>query len=305
MTYIRTVKGDISPSELGICHPHEHLIGAPPAIYAETDLTLDDEDAALESLRTLKSTGVGALVEMTPIDYHRDPAALARIAAQTDVHVIAVTGYLKAKFSQPLVASQSVDDLTQRFIHEIEHGMDDTQSRAGVIKAASSMNTITESEHKVFVAAAQAHQATGALISTHTEAGTMGIEQVELLTGLGVPPNRILIGHLDHCLDIDYHREIADSGVYMGIDQIGKTKYAPDADRITAIRQLIDAGHAEQLMLSMDIARRSYLPAYGGKPGFTYLLEEFVPMLSAAGVPAATIDVIIKDNPARALTRAF
>ena len=94
----------------------------------------------------------------------------------------------------------------------------------------------------------QRHKAqleTGALISTHTEAGTMVLEQIKLLTDNGIAPDRILIGHLDRRLDVDYHLRIADTGVYMGFDQIGKTKYASEADRIAMLRCLIDRGHAK------------------------------------------------------------
>lgn len=304
MGFIRTVNGDVAPESLGVCYPHEHLLAMPPDKYAQADpdLVLDSESAAVESLNALKTAGGHALVEMTPIDYHRDPAGMARVAEQTMMHVIAITGYLKEKFSQPFTESQSVDEITQRMVNEITQGMDDTGIRAGAIKAASSLNQITANERKVFIGAAQAQQATGALISTHTEAGTMALEQIDVLTSHGVAPERILIGHLDRRLERDYHRRIADSGVYMGFDQIGKTKYAPDSERIALIQHLVEHGYEKQIMLSMDIARRSYLPAYGGAPGFAYLLETFVPMLRDAGVTDATIDGIIRHNPARALT---
>jgi phosphotriesterase-related protein len=304
MAYIRTVNGDIAPEALGICYPHEHLIGAPPPPYDadDPDLVLDDEGAGVASLKALKEAGGGALVEMTPIDYRRDPAALQRIAARAEMHIIAVTGYLKEKFCGPLVETQTVDALSARFIQEIRDGMDDTAIPAGVIKAASSLDTITDNERKVFLAAAQAQRETGALISTHTEAGTMALEQIALLTGAGVPPQRMLIGHLDRLLDRDYHHRIADTGVYMGFDQIGKAKYAPDNARVAMIRSLIQAGYERQITLSMDIARQSYLPAYGGEPGFPYLLTDFVPLLRNAGVSSETIDVMLKRNPTRALS---
>ncbi|MCA9885882.1 MAG: phosphotriesterase-related protein [Anaerolineae bacterium] len=303
MSTIRTVTGDIDPNQLGICHPHEHLIGAPPPPYdsQDPDLVLEDEAAAIASVRELQAAGGRALVEMTPIDYNRDPLALQRISQATGLHIIAITGYLKDKFCRPLVEKQSVEQLTRRFIHEIKHGMDGTDIRAGAIKAASSLNEITPAEQKVFEAAAQAQLATGALISTHTEAGTMALEQIALLTGLGVPADRILIGHMDRKLDADYHRAVADMGVYMGFDQIGKPQYASDADHIAMLQMLIQRGHLNQIMLSMDIARKRYLPVYGGKPGFAYLLNDFVPLLRSTEMTDETINVMLKENPKRAL----
>ncbi|MAU11612.1 MAG: phosphotriesterase-related protein [Anaerolineaceae bacterium] len=306
MSFIRTVTGDIAPENLGICYPHEHLIGQPPPPFdsKDPDLVLNDETAAIISAQALKLAGGKSLLEMTPIDYSRNPAALRRISKASGLHIIAITGYLKDKFCRPHVEHQSVEQLAHRFITEIKHGMDDTDIRAGAIKAASSLNEITPAEHKVFKAAAQAQLATGALISTHTEAGTMGLEQIALLTGLGVAADRILIGHMDRNLDADYHRAVADTGVYMGFDQIGKPKYASEEARIAMIQMLIERGHQQQIMLSMDTARKSGFPAYGGQPGFPYLLKQFVPLLRSTGMTTDTINVMLIENPRRALTIA-
>jgi arsenate reductase (thioredoxin) len=43
----------------------------------------------------------------------------------------------------------------------------------------------------------RAHHLTGLAISTHTEVGTMGLDQIQLLISEGVEPERIIIGHVD------------------------------------------------------------------------------------------------------------
>jgi phosphotriesterase-related protein len=290
---IRTVTGDISPDALGFCHMHEHLLAAPPEPYATTDpdLVLDDEAAAAQELRWFYEAGGRAIVEMTPLDYSRNIDGLRRLSQQTGVQIIAVTGFLKDKFCAPFVEHETVESIATRFINDIENG-------AGVIKASSSLNRITPNEEKVFRAAAKAHHATGALISTHTEAGTMALEQIDLLKD--VPPSKILIGHLDRNMDWDLHLAVAKRGVYLGYDQISKEKYDPDALRIEFIQKMIAAGHHHQLLLSMDLARKSYFPAYGGGPGLTYLRWRFVPWLRSVGVDV--IDDLFVKNPARALS---
>ncbi len=304
MGIIRTVTGDINPDDLGLCMPHEHLLGVPPAPYdkSDPDLVLDDWDASCLEAKDIKHVGVRSLVEMTPIDYNRDPVGLKRISEATGLQIICVTGYLKDKFSAPLVEKMSIDDIAQLMITEIQTGIGDTGIRAGVIKASSSLDKITENESKVLLAAAIAQQETDALISTHTEKGTMALEQIDIFLHAGVEPNRILIGHLDHKLDEDYHKQIADQGVYMGYDQISKEKYRPDADRIDFIATMIARGHESQLMLSMDLARRSDFEHYGGKPGHTYLVKKFLPRLQSAGISQDIIDQITHDNPRKALT---
>lgn len=300
---IRTVLGDITPQALGICQPHEHLLAAPPADYAKADpdLVLDSIPAAVREMHFFHEAGGRAIVEMTPIDYNRHPVGLQQIAQESGIHIIAITGFLKDKFCAPWVADKSIDELADWFVRDIQHGIDDTGIRAGVIKASSSLNQITAAEEKVFRAAARAHLQTGALISTHTEAGTMGLEQVELLQSEGVPASRILIGHLDRHLDWAYHVALAEKGIYLGYDHIGKEKYAPDRQRIDFIQRLIAAGYTEQLLFSCDLARKSYMPSYGGGPGFTYLLWRFIPWLRTEGVAKDVLEQILVHNPAKAL----
>ena len=299
---IRTVLGDIEPETLGACLPHEHLIARFPPPHDAPDLTLDDEARAIEELRRFKAAGGCALVEMTTPDTGRDPRALRRISEAADVHIIAATGHNQETFCAPFLRDTAVETLAARFIREVRNGMDDTDIRAGVIKAASTLDAISPLAETLFRAAAHAHHATGALISTHTEAGTMALEQVALLRACGVAPSRILIGHTDRKLDWTMHHALARTGVYMGFDQIGKTKYAPDEARAAFIARLIREGHGQQIVLAGDRARRSGWGAYTtGQAGFAHVLTAFVPMLHDHGVTTAQIEMLLVGNPARAL----
>ena len=301
---IRTVLGDIDPQELGPCHMHEHLLGRPPEPYAsqDPDLILDDVAAALVDLTHLAQAGGRALVEMTPCDYGRDPAGLAHISAASGIHIIAVTGYLKESFCGDLVAPMSDEQLVAGMIRDVHTGMNDTPYRAGVIKAGSSHGIITPTERRIFAAAAAAHRATGALISTHTEAGTMGQEQVALLVGAGVRPQRILIGHCDRRLERDYHLRLLEHGVTIGFDQIGKHKYGADTERARLIAEYVALGYGTQICISCDIARRSNLRGYTpSAPGFAHLWGPFRELLQAAGVSPEAFQQLTVENPRRCL----
>lgn len=301
MAVIRTVNGDIAPEALGICYAHEHVICRPPV--EDQDLILDSEEAAIRELSWFREAGGRAIVEMSPADYGRDVQALRRISTATGVHLIAATGHHKEAFCGPWVRERTISELADRFIREIVEGIDGTDIRAGVIKAGSSLNRITADEEKVFRAAAIAHRHTRAPISTHTEAGTMGLEQVALLRSEGVDPAKIIIGHVDRKLEWEYHLALARAGVYLSYDQIGKEKYAPDRLRIEFIRRLIAEGHGKQILLGGDMARKSYWPSYGtgGGPGLTYILWRFVPWLRSEGVSEEAIADLLIHNPARAL----
>ena len=74
----------------------------------------------------------------------------------------------------------------------------------------------------------------------------------------------------------------------------------PYARKIANILELLSAGHLNQIMLSLDICRKSHLLAYGGK-GYAYLQREFLPGLKGAGVTDEQVRCLTVSNPGRAL----
>ncbi len=301
---VRTVLGDIPGADLGVCYPHEHVFGAPPAHLAKPDLVLDNPEIAERELTWFREAGGRALVDMSTLDYNRDETALRDVSKKTGIHIVAATGFNKDPFSKSIVDAMSDQALFTLLYYDVTRGIGDSGVRAGVLKASSTLDAISDTARRVFDAVARVHLETGIPISTHTEAGTMALEQVELLLAKGVDPARIIIGHLDRKLEREYILRVAETGVFLGIDQISKEKYYPDRRRIEVIRELIEAGHAHQILLSGDLARRSYWPSYGpyGGPGLTYILWRFIPWLCESGVDDATIEQLLIENPARALS---
>src|SRR5512139_1973384 len=162
MPFIRTVRGDIDPADLGVCYPHEHVLCSPPPDVTDRDLELDSEAAALQELTWFKQSGGCALVDMTPADYGRNAPGMRRVSEATGIHIIATTGLHKDKFSARIIKDKSIEELADRFSRDVSEGVDGRHIKAGVIKAASSLNAIAVNEEKVFRAAARAHRLTGA-----------------------------------------------------------------------------------------------------------------------------------------------
>lgn len=298
-----TVLGPIAPHSLGLTLHHEHVVARPRGAGAEDpDLLLDDPERALAELEQAFDAGLRAIVDMTPADYGRDVEALASIARRSRVHVVATTGHHKDKHAAPFLAGATTEEIAARNVREVIEGIDGTSVRAGVIKAGTSLNAITVVEERVLRAAAWAAVATGAPVSTHTERGTMALEQLAILESEGLDPARVVVGHLDFTLDEAYLRRVLETGAFVSFDQVSKTKYAPDAARAAMVWRLVEAGYSDQLLLSGDLARRSYLRAYGGGPGLTFLVERFPRYLYDAGLDGATVRRLYVDNPARALT---
>jgi 5-phospho-D-xylono-1,4-lactonase len=306
---IRTVLGDIEPPNLGLTLGHDHLMTHPPEDVTDTDLLMDDLEAATRELELFKRAGGGAVVEMTTVDYGRDAGELEQISRASGVHVIAATGFNKGVFADRLTETIDVRDITNWMANEVNLGItrlsqdqpraEFSRARAGIIKASSSLNGANKNELVVLEAAAQAHLITNAPISTHTEKGTWALGQIDVFQDFEVHLSKVLIGHLDLKPEWSYLLEVAKTGVNIGFDQFGKEKYLPDLERVNLIVQLCEAGFETQIIIGGDMARKSYFKSYGGNPGLEHVPITVKKMLAQAGLSSETIDNILIHNPRR------
>jgi len=300
---VRTVLGDITSDELGFTYSHEHLFAVPPSSQKDRDLELSDYDKSLEELVSFKSAGGQTLVEASTIDYGRNASAYKKMALASGVNVVCTTGFNKQIYYPLWVSEKSIEEIADLMIRDIEVGIDGTEVKAGFLKTGSYYNLIHPLEEKVTHAVALAYKKTGAPIWVHTEVGTMGLEMVELLEKDGVPLQDVAIGHLDRNCDPFYLLSIAKKGVYVQFDGPGKVKYYPDSTRIEMLKILRDAGYLNQILISGDMGRASYLKAYGGGPGFEFIIKKFIPRMLAEGFTENEIKTIFYDNPKRWLAR--
>ena len=317
MTFaVRTVLGDIDPKDLGVTYAHEHLIIDSPLIVEHwPHIHLPDVDAAVRELEPCAAAGVGAVVDAMPAASGRDPVRLARISKGSGVHVVACTGLHTSKYYEDLLwtVEESAETLAGRFIADIVEGIDRydylgpaverTQHRAGILKVAVLEDAPTSRDRRVFEAAAVTHAATGVPILTHCEGGVGAIEQVELLTELGVPLDRVVISHTDKIADLGYHRDLLEAGVYLEYDQALRQGEGVRAGTGRIVAAMVEEGFAGQVMLATDGARRSLWSVYGGL-GLAWLATRFVEILEGLGVGSDAIDDMFVTNPARFLAFA-
>lgn len=281
----------------GYTYAHEHLHIDLSGFKNNLDCRLDQYQLICDEMRELVGKGVANIVEVTNRYMGRNPQFLLNVMRDSGINVIASTGYYTDSFYPPMVRENSAEQLAQTMIDEIEIGIDGTELKAGVIaEIGTSEGIITPDEAKVFHAAALAHHATGLPISTHTSFSTMGLEQIALLKQHGVALDRVVIGHCDLKEQPDLIMKMIDMGVYVQFDTIGKNSYFPDERRIAMLVTLAERGLLDKVMLSMDITRRSHLKANGGS-GFSYLVDSFVPMLLAAGISSAQVEMMLHHNP--------
>lgn len=313
---IQTVLGPVTGADLGLTYSHEHLVmRGGYGLSKEPAYVLPSADKMVEELRSVHAAGGRALVDMMPIDCGRMPAELVDISQRSGMHVIAATGFHSAFSydSEHWVHHYSEEQIADLVIQELTVGMDRFSyggplvnrlpAKAGVVKLATEYHYATPTQRKLIRAYGEVYRQTGFPFSTHTETGTFGLEQVELMGAVGVPAASLVIGHLDRLPDPGYHREVLSTGAYVMYDSASRAKYGPDSNLIGLIRTAVEAGYGRQILLGTDMARASYLRAYGGGPGMDYLLVTFVPRLRREGFSDEVIDDILIRNPARAFAR--
>lgn len=301
--HVMTVLGPVDPGALGVTLRHEHLLAAPPAtVPAEPDFLIDDRDAALADAEAFGFAGGQTIVDCTTPDNGRDLDGLAWVSAVAGLHIVATAGFHTALHSRDVIGAHPAETLAAALIAEC---FDDADGviRPGQLKAGTSRDRIEPTERVALEAIALAHRATGLPILTHTEAGTMALEQVDVLVAAGVDPAAITLSHLDRRGgEPEYLRRVLATGVTIGFDQLGKPRHGPDEPKAVAIAGLIADGFGTRIVISHDMARRSLRPGYGGAPGLTWILDRFTLMLLEAGVSAADVRMLLIDNPARGLT---
>jgi phosphotriesterase-related protein len=317
MTKVRTVLGDISPADLGFTDAHEHLImDKDYVLKLNPDYRLDSVEKTSEEVRSFMAAGGRAAVEMTCLNFGRNAKKMIEVAQKTGLHILASTGFHRPQFymDSHWRFFYTVDQIAKILIEEIEQGMDQnqyngpiidrTEARAGVIKIATGYYVLKSEDERAIHAAAIAHLETGAPIVTHTEEGTLGLEQVNRLGFYGVDPAHITVGHYDRNPDFYLHHELAKTGCFLQYDTPSRRKYFPEFHFIELVRKMVEAGHGKQIVWGGDLARQSYQCAYGGGPGIAYILEDFIPRMREEGFSEDVISDIFVNNPAQALTFA-
>ena len=296
---IRTVTGDIAEIS-GRILVHEHLQIDLSAQKGPNNVIGKTEEAdVIDDLRKAKTHGLAAIVDLSAPHWGRDPIALRRISEQAGVAVVCAAGFYWDPFPE-FVINGSVEALRDAMIAEVENGIGQTGIRCGVIKVGTARGTPGEMEARLFKAAAGAAKATGAAVITHTSSPDQAPWHVDVLTRVGMDMSRVVISHMGAARNVEELASIARSGVYLGIDKVSFPKGPTNVQLADLVREACARGLERQLILSSDVARRTFLHRYGGR-SYSTVFADFVPMLRERGLSQALIESMLRDNPARLL----
>jgi len=301
---VMTVTGPISPDELGVVLPHEHVFIDLVREYRGSGL-LNDEELAREEIGDVKAAGGRTLVDLTTDEIGRDPVALRRVSEATGISIVMGCGHYRDPYlDRSWFDRMDVDAIADDIVHDITEGVGGTGIRAGIIgEIGADRHYISAAEERSFRAAARAHLRTGVTINTHAARWPVGLAQLRLLAEEGVDPRRVIIGHADSVPVAGYQLDLARQGCYVSFDSIGTGSPHNTRRAVEYVLDLVKAGFGSQILLSQDVCLHDHLLAAGGC-GYAFLLTRFLPMLLAAGLDEEQVLTFVTGNPRAALTGA-
>ncbi|XP_009885414.1 PREDICTED: phosphotriesterase-related protein isoform X2 [Charadrius vociferus] len=292
----QTVLGPVDPDCLGYTLTHEHLtmnysscfcppspgqeplsdgpiemknlfwIKQNPYSHKENLLLCQETDAVKEELLHFKAAGGGTIVENTTTGIGRDMNTLKKLAEETGVHIIAGAGFYVDSTHSSQTQAMTVEQLTGIIVDEILNGADGTNIKCGVVGEIGCSWPLTQTEHRVLQATAQAQSQLGCPIIIHPGRNSDAPFQIiRILQEAGADASKTVMSHLDR------------------------------------IRMLIDEGYEDRILIAHDVHTKNRLMKYGGH-GYSHILKNIVPKMLIRGISQNKIDKILQANPKRWLT---
>ena len=313
--FVRTVNGDIEPNKLGYCQSHEHLfIADGQSRKVVKSLYMDSLEKSVQELEMYYSYGGRSLVDAQPVGCGRMADYLKKASILSNVNIIASTGFHKLVFypQEHWINKFDADKLFEIFLSEIDVGMfvdcdikppfNKIDSKAGIIKTASDYFGIEGRYELLFEVASEVAKKSGASILCHTEMGKHALKIAEFFLKKGISPESIIICHLDRVLDdVDYILDVANTGVFLEFDTIGRFKYHSDEVEARFLHYMVEKGFEDRILIGLDTTNER-LKSYGGQIGLDHIINQFIPLLKTIGLDDSVIQKFVYDNPMKALS---
>ena len=315
----QTVLGPLDVAKLGFTLSHEHIAGTadvlkrwPKAWGGRTEFVAK----AVDQLKDIQAAGISTIVDLTPYDVGlRDVRLLEEVSRKSGLNIIACTGqrFFPPKLPHVSMPARTIAGLAKFFIKEIEHGIDGTSIKAGVIKIGIETGHPTALEEIGLRAAVQASKATGMPIRIHTNAAhRAGESNAAILEDEGASPARVSFDHSDDSGDMDYFLGLVRRGYSLSMDHVHRgliSDFKPSFERrAECIKLLIDGGFADKIFLSSDsMFEGSLLPEDARNwrenidppDGMLFNTHKLIPLLKSMGVSDEKIHVMTVENPKR------
>ncbi len=306
--YFMTVRGRVSAHELGMTLTHEHVLAnfQPYAEWIRNPHRYDADEVVqvmLPYLNRLYALGCRTFVDATATFLGRDAALLRRLSEESGLHILTVTGNYAAIENRqlpPWAFTDPPNALAQRWVHECEHGIDDTGVYPGFIKLGFNGGPLSDVERNLIRAAAITHLETGLTIGAHTGPAVSAFAQLESLETAGVHPSAWIWIHAQAEKDLTRQTAAARRGAWISFDGLG----ADSVDEyLSKVKHFRDAGLLHRVLISHDAGWYTVGEPRGGKiRAYDTAFEKLIPALEANGFTKAQIETIFVHNPADAFS---
>ncbi len=311
---VETVRGPLDTSELGATLMHEHVFILNREIMENYPAYWDEEHRvtdAIAKLNALKAAGIDTIVDPTVIGLGRYIPRIERVAAETDLKIVAATGLYTYNdvpfyfhFRGPGTPLNGPEPMVDLFVQDITEGIAGTKVKAGILKCATDEHGLTPGVERVLRAVAQTHRRTGVPITTHTHAlSRRGLDQQRVFREEGVDLSRVIIGHSGDSTDLDYLEQLMANGSYIGMDRFGIDAILPMADRVATVATLCERGYANRMVLAHDAScfidwfdeplKNAAMPNWH----YLHISNEVIPALLERGVTKEQLDQMLIHNP--------
>ncbi|MEJ2816130.1 hypothetical protein [Caulobacter sp. CCG-8] len=303
---VMTVRGQMHADQMGVTLVHEHILAnfQTYAEWAKAPLPYDRDEVVkvvLPRLLGLKARGCRTFVDATAAYLGRDPILLERLARESGLNILTVTGNYAAfdnTHLPPWVFTDTAEALAERWVLEWKDGIDGTRVRPGFIKLGFNGGPLSEVERKLIRAGAIAHKRTGLTIGAHTGPAVSAFEQLEVLEKEGVHPSAWIWIHAQNEPDVTRHIAAARRQAWVEFDGIDAKSMDQHVGLVTRLR---DEGLLNRVLISQDAGWYNVGQAGGGQArSYELIFTQFLPALRAKGFTPAEINTLMVANPAEA-----
>ncbi len=285
------------------------------AMLSRDNLLQDDLKLAVREASEYHCAGGRTIINCDLPGIGRDPVALQKIARATGLNIVASTGWYVQRSHPREIAAKSIEDLADIMVKELTVGIGRTGIKAGNIGEIAMSGRPTEAfqpgEEKVLRAAARAQRSTGVSLTVHPNfPGDHWDIYIDLLEKEGADLAKCYMSHLGLYPDPAISKRILKRGVgFVSFDQLGHEElfgnpvypglgYSTDKEEVRCVIELLNAGYADRLLLSAEVAMKTCYKAFGGW-GYSHVHENIIPWLKSLGASTEQVESIMVGNPSR------
>lgn len=287
---------------MGITLTHEHIM---------SNFGLDineaasyDENAVFKQiipyLKNLKTKGVSTIFDCTTAFFGRRVDLLQKISVASKIQIITNTGYYGAandKYIPEFAYTESVEEISQRWINEFKNGIDGTTIKPGFIKLAFDSGIPSDIDKKLYEAGVLTHKKTGLTLAVHTAKNKEAIEfQLEILKKHHVNFEASIWVHANKEENTTYLLEKASQGLWISLDGVNNSN---TKEYINLLKTFKSKNLLHKILLSHD--GNSYPRGQDIRP-YDAISNLLIPEMIAEGFSEKDINQLLIENPKKAFS---